>query len=69
MAGIPSKSSRAATPRSTSSMAMWSIRVATFDWSTRINRALPGPITRGRIALEIEAAELYFRNVELRNLD
>jgi hypothetical protein len=26
------------------------------------------PITRGRIALEIEAAELYFRNVELRNL-
>jgi hypothetical protein len=28
----------------------------------------PQPITRGRIALEIEAAELYFRNVELRNL-
>jgi Domain of Unknown Function (DUF1080) len=27
------------------------------------------PITRGRIALEIEAAELYFRNVELRNLE
>lgn len=27
------------------------------------------PITRGRIALEIEAAELYFRNVELRNLN
>jgi len=27
------------------------------------------PITRGRIALEIEAAELYFRNVELRVLD
>jgi hypothetical protein len=26
------------------------------------------PITRSRIALEIEAAELYFRNVELRNL-
>ena len=26
------------------------------------------PITRGRIALEIEAAEMYFRNVELRNL-
>jgi hypothetical protein len=29
----------------------------------------PGPVTRGRIALEIEAAELYFRNVELRLLD
>jgi hypothetical protein len=27
------------------------------------------PITRGRIALEIEAAEIYFRNVELRDLD
>jgi Domain of Unknown Function (DUF1080) len=27
------------------------------------------PITRGRIALEIEAAEMYFRNVELRHLD
>ncbi len=27
------------------------------------------PITRGRIALEIEAAELYFRNVELRLLE
>jgi Domain of Unknown Function (DUF1080) len=27
------------------------------------------PITRGRIALEIEAAEIYFKNVELRNLD
>ena len=27
------------------------------------------PITRGRIALEIEAAEIYFRNVELRNLE
>jgi hypothetical protein len=26
------------------------------------------PITRGRIALEIEAAELYFRNVEIRHL-
>lgn len=29
----------------------------------------PRPVTRGRIALEIEAAELYFRNVELRPLD
>ncbi len=32
----------------------------------------PGPapsVTRGRIALEIEAAELYFRNVEIRRLD
>lgn len=28
----------------------------------------PRPVTRGRIALEIEAAELYFRNVELRPL-
>jgi hypothetical protein len=28
----------------------------------------PPPVTRGRIALEIEAAELYFRNVELRLL-
>jgi Domain of Unknown Function (DUF1080) len=27
------------------------------------------PITRGRIALEIEAAEIYFRNVEIRALD
>ncbi len=27
------------------------------------------PITRGRIALEIEAAEIFFRNVELRSLD
>jgi hypothetical protein len=27
------------------------------------------PITRGRIALEIEAAELYFRKVELRDLE
>jgi hypothetical protein len=26
------------------------------------------PVTRGRIALEIEAAELYFRNVEVRML-
>jgi hypothetical protein len=26
------------------------------------------PITRGRIALEIEAAEIYFRSVELRSL-
>jgi hypothetical protein len=29
----------------------------------------PRPVTRGRIALEIEAAELYFRNVELRPLE
>jgi 3-keto-disaccharide hydrolase len=27
------------------------------------------PITRGRIALEIEAAEIFFRNVEIRLLD
>ena len=29
----------------------------------------PRPITRGRIALEIEAAEIYFRNVEIQHLD
>jgi hypothetical protein len=29
----------------------------------------PPPVNRGRIALEIEAAELYFRNVELRLLE
>jgi hypothetical protein len=29
----------------------------------------PQAISRGRIALEIEAAELYFRNVELRSLE
>jgi Domain of Unknown Function (DUF1080) len=29
----------------------------------------PRPITRGRIALEIEAAELYYRNVEIRMLE
>jgi hypothetical protein len=27
------------------------------------------PITRGRIALEIEAAEIYFRNVEIQALE
>lgn len=27
------------------------------------------PITRGRIAIEIEAAEVFFRNVEIRQLD
>jgi hypothetical protein len=27
------------------------------------------PITRGRIALEIEAAEVFFRDVEIRSLD
>jgi hypothetical protein len=27
------------------------------------------PVTQGRIALEIEAAEIYFRNVEIRPLD
>ena len=27
------------------------------------------PVTRGRIALEIEAAEIYFRNVEIRDLE
>jgi hypothetical protein len=27
------------------------------------------PVTRGRIALEIEAAEIYFRKVEIRDLD
>jgi Domain of Unknown Function (DUF1080) len=31
--------------------------------------APPRPITRGRIALEIEAAEIEFRNVEIRSLD
>jgi hypothetical protein len=34
--------------------------------------AKPGtarPVTRGRIALEIEAAEIYFRNVELQALE
>jgi Domain of Unknown Function (DUF1080) len=31
--------------------------------------APPRPVTRGRISLEIEAAELYFRKVELRSLD
>lgn len=30
--------------------------------------ALPRPITRGRIALELEAAELYLRKVEIRPL-
>ena len=29
----------------------------------------PRPITKGRIALEIEAAEIYFRNVEIRLLE
>jgi hypothetical protein len=29
----------------------------------------PRPITKGRIALEIEAAEMWFRNVEIRQLD
>ena len=29
----------------------------------------PRPVARGRIALEIEAAELFFRNVELRMLE
>jgi hypothetical protein len=33
------------------------------------NPGVTRPITRGRIALEIEAAELYFRNVELRPLE
>jgi hypothetical protein len=27
------------------------------------------PITRGRVALEIEAAEIFFRNVEIRSLE
>ncbi len=31
--------------------------------------ATPRPITRGRIALEIEAAEIEFRRVEIRRLD
>jgi hypothetical protein len=37
-----------------------------------IDRDHPGssrPITRGRIALECEAAEIFFRNVEIRTLD
>ena len=29
----------------------------------------PKPITKGRLALEIEAAELWFRNVEIRSLE
>jgi hypothetical protein len=33
------------------------------------NPAGSTPVTRGRIALEIEAAELYFRNVEIRDLN
>jgi hypothetical protein len=33
------------------------------------NPGAPRSVTRGRIALEIEAAELYFRNVELRLLE
>lgn len=33
------------------------------------NPGKPRPLTRGRIALEIEAAELYFRNVEIKRLD
>ena len=49
----------------------------TVKLSTKVERCgltepeKPGaarPITQGRIALEIEAAEIYFRNVELRNL-
>lgn len=32
------------------------------------NPGVVKPVTRGRIALEIEAAELYFRNVEIRLL-
>ena len=28
-----------------------------------------GPVTKGRIALEIEAAEIYFRKVEIRELE
>ena len=31
--------------------------------------ATPRPLTRGRIALEIEAAEIEFRRVEIRKLD
>jgi hypothetical protein len=31
--------------------------------------APPRPITRGRVALEIEAAEIYFRNVEIKALE
>jgi hypothetical protein len=37
-----------------------------------VDREHPGsarPITRGRIALELEAAEIYFRKVEIRLLD
>ncbi len=32
-------------------------------------KGAPRPVTRGRIALEIEAAEIYFRSVEIRLLD
>jgi hypothetical protein len=37
-----------------------------------VDPAIPGaprPITRGRIALEIEAAEIYYRNVEIKVLE
>jgi Domain of Unknown Function (DUF1080) len=33
------------------------------------NPGTPRPITRGRLALEIEAAEITFRNVEIKMLD
>lgn len=33
------------------------------------NPGRPTPLTRGRIALEIEAAEMWFRNVEIRPAD
>ena len=33
------------------------------------NPGHPRPLTHGRIALEIEAAELWFRNVEIRSLE
>jgi Domain of Unknown Function (DUF1080) len=38
-------------------------------WDDPAKPGSPRPITRGRIALEIEAAEMYFRNVELRPLE
>ena len=50
-------------------MGMWSTGRETSVWSSRESRGVARPITRGRIALEIEAAEIYFRNVEIRALD
>ena len=67
-AGTPSKSSRAAT-RTTHVL---NGQVVNQGRNVRlVDPEKPGtsrPITRGRIALEIEAAEIYFRNVEIKEL-